>query len=189
MKKLIVLASAIAMACTMQAASFTWGFSSDSIIAAGGGAEDFLEGGTAFVYLGTVSATEHDFKFGSAELLAKAGQDSNYMFGSFDGENPASSDLLTSTEAGQAYTLILVDKTVTSLNNYTGNYILVNGESGIGTDPMSGNTWATMVNTTAFQGDDWSKMTAEQSSDVPEPTSGLLLLVGAASLALKRKRA
>jgi hypothetical protein len=186
MKKLILLASTIAMACSLQAASFTWGFSSDSIIAPGGKADvDFLEGGTAFLYLGTVSAGESAFDFGTAQLLASAGQDIDYYnFGALDSKNPASSDLLTSTAAGQAYTLILVSKEISSLAGYEGDYILVNGTSGEDTDPMSGNKWATMVDTTAYQGNQWSNMAA-----VPEPTSGLLLLLGVAGLALRRKQA
>ena len=184
MKKLMVLASAIVMACSLQAASFTWGFLSDSIIAPGGGADAYLEGGTAFLYLGTVSASESAFDFGSAQLLATASQDADYYnFGAFDSTNPASSDLLTSTAAGQAYTLILVNKEISSLAGYEGDYILVNGTSGEDTDPMSGNKWATMVDTTAYQGNQWSTMAA-----VPEPTSGLLLLLGMAGLALRRKQ-
>ena len=186
MKKLMVLASAIAMACSLQAASFTWGFSSDSIIAPGGVADvDFLEGGTAFLYLGTVSAGESAFDFGSAQLLATASQDANYYnFGAFDSTNPASSDLLTSTAAGQAYTLILVNKEISTLAGYEGSYILSTGTSVEDTDPMSGNKWASMIDQTAYQGNQWSTMAA-----VPEPTSGLLLLLGVAGLALKRKKA
>jgi hypothetical protein len=195
MKKLMVLASAIAMACSLQAASFTWGFSSDSIIAPGGKADvDFLAGGTAFLYLGSVTANENTFNFGTAQLLATAGQDADtYKFGVFDSSNPATSDLLTSTAAGQAYTLILVDKEIDSLTGYEGHYILANGTSSEGTDPMSGDKWAVMVDSTAYQGDQWSTMTKEEDKpvtpggNVPEPTSGLLMLIGAAGLALKRK--
>ena len=186
MKKIMILASAIAMACSLQAASFTWGFLSDSIIAPGGEADvDFLEGGTAFLYLGTVTASDSAFDFGSAKLLATAGQDAeNFNFGVFDSANAASSDLFTSTTAGQAYTLILVNKEIDSLVGYEGDYILAKGNSSEGTDPMSGNKWGVMVDTTAYQGNQWSNMAA-----VPEPTSGLLLLLGMAGLALRRKQA
>jgi hypothetical protein len=186
MKKIMILASAIAMACSLQAASFTWGFLSDSIIAPGGEANvDFLEGGTAFLYLGTVTASDSAFDFGSAKLLATAGQDAEYFnFGVFDSSNAATSDLLTSTAAGQAYTLILVNKEIDTLVGYEGDYILAKGTSAEDTDPMSGDKWASMIDTTAYQGDQWSTMAA-----VPEPTSGLLLLLGVAGLALRRKQA
>ena len=190
MKKIMILASAIAMACSLQAASFTWGFASDSIIAPDGKAGvDYLEGGTAFLYLGTVTASDSAFDFGSAQLLATAGQDANYKFGVFDASNPASSALLTSTAAGQAYTLILVNKELDSLAGYEGNYILAGGTTGEDTDPMSGDKWATMVNTTAYQGNQWSTMSVPDLPNVPEPTSGLLLLLGVVGLALKRKNA
>ncbi len=71
----------------------------------------------------------------------------------------------------------------------TGNYILVNGTSAQGSGPMSGDTWTVMVSPTAFGASDWKSMTADGSGGIPEPTSGLLLLVGGAMLALRRKRA
>ena len=182
MKKLLTVAAVLAFGCVAHAASFTWGFSSDSIIKPGGGSDDFLEGGTAFLYLGTVTASGTAFNLSAATFLASAGQSGDYTFGVFDGENnPASSDALASTAKGQAYTLILVDKSVTSLVDYEGHYIIAAGTSGQGNDPMSGTTWATFVDSTAYSGSAWSTM------PVPEPTSGLLLLIGMAGLALKRK--
>ena len=184
MKKLMTVAAVLAFGCVAHAASFTWGFSSDSIIKPGGGSGDYLSGGTAFLFLGTVTATEAGFDFSSATLLATAGQSLDYTFGAFDSNNLVSNDAFTSTAAGQTYTLILVDKGVTSLADYVGSYILSNGLSGMDTDPISGATWGVFIDNTAYAGSAWSTM-----SNVPEPTSGLLLLLGVAGLALKRKRA
>lgn len=185
MKKLIVLASTAMLSCAVSAASFTWGFYSDSIIKPDGGDDDFLEGGTALLYLGTVTATDKAFNTDSAKYITSAGQSSaTYNFGVFDGQNnPASSDLVTSTAAGQAYTLILLDKDgITDLAGYNGKYILATGVSGQDTDPMTGTTWATFVNKTTYTGSDW------QTMPTPEPTSGLLILIGMAGLALRRKQ-
>ena len=183
MKKLLIIASAVMFACVAQAASFTWGFSSDSIEDSSG---NYIDGGTAFLYLGTVTASSSSFDLSSATLLATAGQDAaNYNFGVFDSSNPATSDALAATTAGQAYSLILVENAgVTTLAGYEGNYILSVGSSGEDTDPMSGLKWATFVDTATYTSANWSSMGA-----VPEPTSGLLLLLGMAGLALKRKHA
>ena len=183
----MTVAAVLAFGCVAHAASFTWGFSSDSIIKPGGGSDDYLEGGTAFLYLGTVTASETAFNLSSAKYLASAGQSDSYKFGVFDSSNPATSGNLEVMDAGQAYTLILVEKSdIETLVGYEGNYIIADGTSVQGVDPESGTAWGGgFVNRTAYSGDQWSSMTAS----VPEPTSGLLILIGMAGLALKRKRA
>ena len=184
MKKLMTAAAVLAFGCVAHAANFTWGFYSDSIIKIGGGSDDYLSGGTAFLYLGIVTASDTAFNLNNATFLASAGQSDNYDFGVFDSNNPASSEALTSTAKNQAFTLILVDKSVASLDGYEGHYIITSGlKSEEGTDPQTGATWCVFIDTTAYSGSVWSTM------PVPEPTSGLLLFLGMAGLALKRKRA
>ena len=185
MKKLLTTVSVVFAACAVNAASFTWGFYSSSIRDSKG---NYLEGGTAFLYLGTVSSSSTAFNIGTATLLASIGQTSDDNFGNFDMSNLSSSDALTSTDAGQAYTLILLEKTgVSTLDGYEGKYILVPGESARGTIPGTAGVdtqyYADFTNDTAYVAGDWKTMA------VPEPTSGLLLLIGVAGLALKRKRA
>ena len=182
MKKLIMLVSAAMLRCAVSAASFTWGFYSSDIMDSTG---NYLEGGTAFLYLGTVTASAAAFDTSAATYITLSGQTSDYNFGSFDGSNPATSDLIPSTDAGQAYTLILLEKSDTAtLAGYNGKYILATGVSGQDVDPMTSATWAKFINTTAYTGSAWQTM-----SNVPEPTSGLLILLGMAGLMLKRKRA
>ena len=184
MKKLMILASAIVTACVVNAASFTWGFFSDAIEDSTGA---YIDGGSALLYLGTVTASESAFDTSGATLLATAGQDpSNYNYGNFDSGNLSSSDALTSTAAGQAYTLILLEETgVTSLDGYEGNYIIATGSSTQGMIPGTSETtyYAQFQNDTAYSASDW------QTMSVPEPTSGLLMLLGMAGLALRRRRA
>ena len=190
----MILASAIATACVVNAANFTWGFYSDSIQDSAG---DYISGGTALLYLGTVTASESAFDTSSAVLLATAGQDpSYYNYGNFDNTNLSSSDDLTSTAAGQAYTLILLEETgVTSLDGYEGKYIITTGSSAQGSIPgVSGTTYyGVFQNDTAYGSSDWASMapapTPPGPTPIPEPTSGLLLLLGVAGLALRRKQA
>ena len=189
MKKILILTSAVVVACGLQAASFSWGFSSDSIQDSTGA---YIDGGTALLYLGTVAASENAFDASSATLLASGGQNADYTYGTANAGTTIDSAALSSTAAGQAYSLILLEKTgVTSLDGYEGNYILVTGSSEQGVNPMDDtDTWGVFQTASAYSASAWKTMTAGgDPGNVPEPTSGLLLLLGVAGLALKRKHA
>ena len=191
MKKLVIALSAVVAACALNAAQYSWGFTNDSIQDTSGA---YLDGGTAMLYLGTVSFDESTgWNLAGATLLGTAGQDSTmYTFGpvAADVSNP-SSDAVT-VGGAQAYTLVLLqDSGVSDLASYTGDgkyYYLETGTTGTsgymdGATPVS---VATMLSATAVAKGDWAEAV---TSSVPEPTSGLLLLLGVAGLALKRKRA
>ena len=106
-----------------------------------------------------------------------------YAFGKPNTEDLQSSELITSTSGGQVYSIILLEKNgVTSLDGYEGYYTIVTGESTAGVIPGVTTTYyADFTNATA------SAYTTSQM--VPEPTSGLLMLLGMAGLALRRRRA
>ena len=187
MKKLMILASVALAACAVNAASFVWGFNNSEIKDASG---NYIEGGTAFLYLGTASTSGTTLNIAGLTLLAYAGQDdSTYTYGNLDTSALSSSDALAKTDAGQAYTLILVENSgLTSADGYTGKYIAVTGSSVEASIPSAGDTvyYATFVNDTAFGASSW---TSGKIESVPEPTSGLLMLLGMAGLALRRRRA
>lgn len=182
MKKLMLLASAVAMACSIQAASFNWGFVSTDITDINGEYMGDVVPGYAYVFLGTVSATDTAFDMTGTTLLASGGQNDDFTYGSLT--ELASNDALTKTDAGQAYSLILTETKVSDFASFTGNYILATGDSTLGSDPMTGDTWAMFNDATAYGAGDWKTM-----GSVPEPTSGILLLLGIAGLALRRKQA
>lgn len=195
MKKLVVVAS-LALACACNAGSFIWGFASGYYEDANGGVDESLgvyAGGTAFLYLGTVAASDTGFSGGT--LVTSSGfDDTFYAYGNINTESLTESDKITSIDAGQAYSLILVEGNVASLDGYKGNYVLINGTSGepgsmpaipspiVYGDFMDVNTMITA--------DSWKSMGGEPgpTPGVPEPTSGLLLVVGGAMLALRRKQ-
>lgn len=192
MKKLILALGAVATACSLQAASFTWDFFNTDTVDKNGALFDGVNtDASAFLYLGTVSLSGGAFNFGTATLLASVqGVDtSSWNWGDFTAPGSNANDLVVAA-GGQAYTLILVDKGgVSDLTSFEGNAIVAFNEEG--SVPMSTPTGGTTVYYAAFTNDmaygasDWKTV----SASVPEPTSGLLLLIGMAGLALKRKRA
>lgn len=195
MKKIMVLASVFGVALAVNAASFSWGFNGyDYVDSTGAGYDDTYglnvwSGGKAFLYLGTVTASDSAFDFSDATYITSATFDNTYLIYGNDGsEGFASSDAVTSTAAGQAFSLILVDQTSatdTSLADYEGNYVLYTGTSEQGAIPGATTTYyATFMDGNPVAQNSWQTMGA-----VPEPTSGLLLLLGVAGLALKRKKA
>ena len=195
MKKLMMIVSSMAVACSVQAASMVWGFSSPDIQDSTGQYMGDAVQGIAYLYLGTVTSDGKAFDTSSATYVTQAGQNASYQFGDID--TPVENAKVTSTAAGQAYTLILVEDNGKGLDSYEGNYILVNGTSTQGVDPMTSATWAKFVDATTYDSSAWSTMTAGTTppgptppgpGPIPEPTSGLLLLVGGAMLALRRKQ-
>ena len=187
MKKLMIALASVACAAGVQAAAFDWSASGDSKDWAGAYVGDTATM-TAYLYLGSVTATDSAFNFGTAVQLASSGQggaSQAFAFGSF-GEK-ISSDKLSSDAAGQAYTIILAETAGGDLANYSGHYALLTGESKHGTDPTPEaeiTSWAMFLDGTKLAQGDWKTMEA-----VPEPTSGLLLLLGLGVMALRRKRA
>ena len=178
MKKLLTLTLSIALASTLKAASFSWGFESGGIMGPTGYTDDqgFIKGGYAVLYIGSVE-------------IARASQSvSEYNFGIFD--NTASDSTgnvqtlpdgdISSSFSGQEFKLVLRtdDNKYEIVYEGTSSYAKVAGV--VGENTKNYETFKTSIEYAA---------SAWKSTAVPEPTSGLLLLIGVAGLALKRKRA
>ena len=202
MKKVMMGLAAVAMAMSLSAAEYNWGLNSFDYVGPDGSGyiEDFgnfYDGGYAMLFLGTVTAGENAFDLGSATLVTAGGFDAaNFVYGNQDPGAGLTSDKVTSTAAGQAFTIIMLDKIVTDLDGYEGNYAIINGVSADQmTNPGNGNYVAQFINSDPLTQGMWSQMTAApvipepDMPNVPEPTSGLLLVLGVAGLALRRKQA
>ena len=169
MKKMLVVMAAVAMAFAAQAANLDWKYQGTSA----------QNGQVVYMLLGSTAQDSWD---SVAALEA------------------ASADHGTIAKSGMSYvtsgTVIDPALTKTSADYY---YVLVNGDSfqvsavqnGAGSvyDPAAMETTPgalTVKNANAGWGE--AKSFGGGGGDVPEPTSGLLLLVGGAMLALRRKQ-
>ena len=184
MKKLIILSATLALVCTVNAANFVWGsaggewYDKDSSDLTAGSA-------TAFLYLGTVTASATAFDLTGKTLLASSGfDDATWAFGNIDTDNLSSSADLANTTAGQLYSIVLVNKNVSTLEGFEGNYTILTGSSLEAAVPG-----ATVTYYADFINSDAPITLSNTMTAAPEPTSGMLILLGMAGLALKRKRA
>lgn len=188
MKKLMFTALvACAAAFSASAAEYQWGFSSDSSMLPDG--SDYLDKGTAMLYLGTVTFADGAWNTSGATFLSSGGMNDDYTFGGLTQSGMASNSAVEGT-GGQTYTLILLsENSVSDLAGFVGDgkyYYVSSGTSTSGyyLDGTDRVDFAKMINANAV-----TSWTEAKGGDVPEPTSGLLLLVGGAMLALRRKRA
>ena len=197
MKKLMVAFAAVTMSVAANAGCFAWGFGSGNDVDSDG---QLLMGATAFLFDGTVGMKSngdgtYSLDFGTLNMIASGSfvdpGNFDYTIGSPSFKAEVTDPRISDTTP-QAYSLLLVDSDgVTDYANYEGNFFLYATDGAgdpvksiIAQDPASETWYAQMVYAPAVGKDDWKKAAA-----VPEPTSGLLLLLGVAGLALKRRRA
>ena len=186
MKKLMIALAVAAMAVCANAAAVTW--KSGTVLDPNGD----VANKSVTAYLWVVDATTYDTL--AANTTGAAMSDAVYAaYGSKTGDAYAS-DLTTkkgvrdliddSKEYGAgntAYAVLLYTYGSGDDLQYMGNVGKVTFESAMNVDSEAMSTYL-LGNTTAGA-------TAWSTAAVPEPTSGLLMLLGMAGLALKRKRA
>ncbi|MGN0833042.1 MAG: PEP-CTERM sorting domain-containing protein [Kiritimatiellia bacterium] len=208
MKKLLIALATVALAAGVQAASFTWKTGNYTQFRnADGTAVTTAEGYTAALNGGNIVLVllANGTYDGAMTVLTGTGGDTaafrttgtaatkyglNTAFGFiYDEDDPSSSILQNGDVLGVMYQdsngdlskLFYVDADGNKLGDIETTYTV----SGVTDDSWSGSTFIfTDAGTSAAP-----NYVSVAASAVPEPTSGLLLLLGMAGLALRRKRA
>ena len=197
MKKLMIAAAIVCAAAMSQAATCYWNFMSDPV----GGTLYKADGtgtfsGTGYVYLlgvgldqdtvlsavrggsnpsgylTTVDFTDGRFEVKGYQADGTPGADTDFFYVVKDGDKLYLSDIVTA---------MATESTMGSNVTIAPEWLYTDGE------PIETGTFAEKVERTGGA-DGWGEAWYDTAS-VPEPTSGLLLLLGVAGLALKRKRA
>ena len=192
MKKLIMFAAVAALAFASQAASVDWEIAAKSWTLSDGskpnGATVYLFDTTASGYSDFVAAltggTLGDSISASTITSAAGYVDSATTYSSTKttllnvnyGKVSTTTSTISGEEGARAFAIIVLDG-----QNYKVSGTM-NGT--VYTDPDDAST--TLFASTAMSSS-WAEYTAA-SGDVPEPTSGLLLVLGGAMLALRRRR-
>lgn len=175
MKKLMIVLAAIAMASATQAASVAW---------------KLTTGGTTYSGMNVYAFTAADLTEITALAACKSTTASDWttFFAKGDaGVNSGSGTRLGSQGStdgiagGDALTFVIVDGAVAEGSNYYVFNSTTIPAANVYEPPATGTQWQPKANDLSLAGS--GTFTA-----VPEPTSGILMLVGLGALALKRRR-
>ena len=198
MKKVIVLLAAVAGAASMQAATYNWAWSTtDAATSAFEKSPSAIANTAIYLFFdqaNTSSTLANSSKAATLSTLRTDGKTladtGYYKSGTLGGDGTLTSSTFT-TDSGTntyAYAVIIADGSDGSQWAYfTANKNATGAETGVGALAFSISSTSTKDLTTTGTSAGWYQIKA--ASDVPEPTSGLLMLLGMAGLALRRKRA
>ena len=194
MKKLMIAAAAVAVGFAAQAANVTWGTSGIQITG------DFEEGEGNFlnnglVYLVDGSVTK-DAILAAVQGAADADARATYLSGiALDTAQVTDGDgaFMKSLDAGEAESLaarlVMFDASTIGDSEYfmISDVYDASFTKALNWFDYDGESWVNALDysTAGAAGSNWQAV----ATSTPEPTSGLLLLLGVAGLALRRRRA
>lgn len=196
MKKLLAIATAaIGITMSASAAEVAWAMYGQAYTDWNGTAIGATSDITAILYTFAGESTGISYAAGAFDLNGASVIDTRTWSTDLEGWGSALDDPpFTSTDIGanatQYFQIVLVEGSNTDLSSLAdGTHFYLGTASGVpgDPDPTPGSTgyigYSFLDDATTLSADSWS------TASVPEPTSGLLLLLGMAGLALKRKRA
>ena len=188
MKKIMVMLAAVVMAVGVQAAAWSWSSNSTAAITPGG--TDALAGANIYLFYGYANSSEANAAKAAFLTSLRAGEEiSGYSQMATLGTSGALDPNTFTGDVGKkyAFTVILADDAAG--NSYMFQSANKNATAAeVGTATLAFDISSTTLKDleTTGTGAGWYQTAA---ASVPEPTSGLLMLVGLAGLALRRRRA
>lgn len=205
MKKLIVMAAVVALAAASQAATWSWSVST-AATKAYDSSTDVVGSTSAYLFFGYGSSSDAtaaktavvNALFAGTAVDAIAGYTDVAALGATgktaSGQNVSITG--SASDLGKRYGFVVLTETAADGGKWA--YISAT-KNGTGADTGATALMYSLNGETlyAMDGDNLNSNTsgtgwhqfAAASSDVPEPTSGLLVLLGVAGLALRRRRA
>ena len=188
MKKLMIALATVAMAAGVQAAAWQWSSTSAAVTPGG---SDPLSSANIYLFFGYASSSAANTAKGELLTSLRAGNAiSGYSqsatldstgklatteFTGPEGKQYAFAVILADDAAGNSYMLQTANKNATAMD--------------VGTASLPFDISSTTLKDIDTTGTGAGWYMTKAASPVPEPTSGLLMLLGVAGLALRRKRA
>lgn len=183
MKKLLIALAAATVAASIQAASFSWKTSMSGKVYSPNNTSVLLSGTfDAYVFDAAVVAQSDLVSAYHGKTLDLAGSSISATKGSLNGGTIAATEL-SYGDVGSTYSLYFASVVTDGANEYL---FISNAANGTGVEGKSTTVNLNGKATTIFTAADGYQGAGFYA--VPEPTSGLLMLLGVAGLALRRRR-
>ncbi len=180
MKKLMIVLAAVALSFGVQAASVSWKLTTGGTTYAGMNVYAFtaadLSGTTALAACQSTTASDWTTFFGKGDAGSNTGT----------GNRLGSAGKTDGISGNDPLTFVIVDGSVAEGSKYYVFNSVAIPTANVYEPPATGTQWQPKASDLTLAG---SGTFTAGASDIPEPTSGLLLLVGGAMLALRRRRA
>ena len=188
MKKLMIVAAIVCVAAFAHAGAYTWGLTSGEDLASNGSYLTDVPF-TVMLFTGSIGETSNGdgtyaLNFSGATYITQTSNFNSTTYTIGEGAFDSSRTNAGVDGSAQAYSILVLDTGagITDYANYNGTYAIVNGTGAISQDKESS------IDYSEFK---YGAIVSDYhtAASIPEPTSGLLLLIGVAGMALRRRRA